>query len=208
MAGLFISFEGIEGAGKSTQARRLAEALKDKGYDVVLTTEPGGTRIGQTIREVLLNPENKAMDSVAELLLYAADRRQHLHELVRPALADGKVVITDRYSDSTRAYQGTARGLDLDLIEELDRIAAGGLKPGLTILLDMDVEDGLQRNRHAGKSDRLELEALEFHKRVREGFHEIASAEPERVKLIRSDRPKDDVHADILATALTALESD
>ena len=204
---LFISLEGIEGAGKSTHSRRLAEELREKGYKVVLTTEPGGTDIGKGIRHVLLDTANSGMDPIAELLLYAADRKQHLEEVVRPALASGKVVITDRYSDSTTAYQGHGRGLSLDTLGELDRMATGGLKPGLTILMDMDVAAGLERNREAGKRDRLELEALEFHMKVREGFLTIAKAEPGRVRIVDAARTRDEVHADVLGLAIEALEA-
>ncbi len=197
--GMFISFEGVEGSGKSTQARMAAEALKNEGRRVVLTSEPGGTPISQGIREVLLDSSHGAMEPVTELLLYAAARRQHLYELILPALDEGKVVITDRFSDSTSAYQGTGRGLEMGLIRELDRMVTGGLKPDLTLILDIDVEEGLMRNRGAGKRDRLELEDVEFHKRVREGFLDIANNEPERVKLVQVGGDKDEVHARVMA---------
>jgi dTMP kinase len=198
MGGTFISFEGIEGTGKSTQARLLAEALRAEGREVVLTAEPGGTSIGERIREVLLDTGHGAMEHVTELLLYAAARRQHLEELIKPALEEGKVVVTDRFSDSTAAYQGTGRGLDMELIEELDRMVTGGLVPDLTLLLDMDVEEGLERNRGAGKRDRLELEDVEFHRKVREGFREIARAEPGRGKTVDATEPQEEVHAQVM----------
>ena len=203
--GSFISFEGVEGSGKSTQVKLAAEALSNSGKSVVLTAEPGGTPISQDIRKVLLDSANSAMEPVTELLLYAAARRQHLHELILPALCEGKVVITDRFSDSTRAYQGTGRELDMQIIAELDQIVTGGLKPDLTIILDMDVEEGLKRNRDAGKRDRLELEDLEFHKRVRQGFMDIAKAEPERVKLINVGGTKDEVHEEVMRVIKEAL---
>jgi dTMP kinase len=198
MRGIFISFEGCEGSGKSTQAKLLAEALEGTGRKVVLTAEPGGTQISQRLREVLLDPEHTAMEPVTELLLYAAARRQHLAEKIIPALREGKVVITDRFSDSTRAYQGTARGLDMELIDTLDKIATEGLKPELTIILDLDEEEGLKRNRSCGKRDRLELEDVSFHKKVREGFLLIAKDEPQRVKIISASQKKNKVHKEIM----------
>jgi dTMP kinase len=184
VTGVFISMEGIEGTGKSTQARMLSENLRSRGMEVMLTHEPGGTVISQRIREVLLLPEHKGMDPVTELLLYAAARRQHVAEVILPALRGGQVVVTDRFSDSTRAYQGHARGIDMEIIEALERMATGGLRPELTVLLDIEAKEGLSRNRGANKVDRLELEDLEFHEKVREGYLAIERAEPERVKLI------------------------
>ncbi|MCK4911690.1 MAG: dTMP kinase [Thermodesulfovibrionales bacterium] len=203
--GMFISFEGGEGAGKSTHVRMAAEALEAEGHEVIMTAEPGGTPISQCIRGVLLDTAHQAMEPVTELLLYAAARRQHLQELILPALEEGKVVITDRFSDSTAAYQGTGRGLDMRLIEELDRIVTGGIKPELTVLLDMDVELGLERNRGAGKQDRLEMEQVEFHKRVREGFLAIAKAEPERVKLVDASGSKQEVQTLVMEAMREAL---
>jgi len=184
--GLFITFEGIEGSGKSTQARLLYEYLIKKKIEAVLTAEPGGTLVGQKVREVLLSPEHKGMSPVTELLLYNASRSQLISELIRPAIKEGKVIISDRFSDSTVAYQGYGRGLPLKTISALDRIATGGLKPDLTILLDLPPEVGLARNKKDKKkfADRLELEELEFHKRVRKGFLKIRQAEPRRVKRI------------------------
>lgn len=184
MKGLFISLEGIEGTGKTTQARLLAEHLSEKGYVPVLTEEPGGTSIGLRIREVLLKVEHKEMHHLTELLLYNASRCQHIHELILPSINSGKIVITDRFSDSTIAYQGYGRLIDLKLLETLDGIVTAGLKPDFTILLDIDVETGLKRNKGANKVDRLELEDVDFHNRVRAGYLELASKEPERIKVI------------------------
>ena len=184
MKGFFISFEGIEGTGKTTQAKLLAGYLSEKGYPTVLTEEPGGTSIGLRIREVLLNVEHSEMHSLTELLLYNASRCQHVHEVIVPALEAGKVVITDRFSDSTLAYQGFGRGIDRELIAALDKIATGGLRPDLTLLLDISVEDGLRRNREANKRDRLELEDVAFHERVRAGYLEMAREEQERIRII------------------------
>jgi dTMP kinase len=172
----------------------LAEHLTARGVECVLTAEPGGSALGMKIRELLLSVEHKGMDALTELLLYAAARRQHLKELIMPALDEGKTVITDRFSDSTRAYQGAARGIGPALIDEVDGMVTGGLRPDLTLLLDVDVEAGLSRNRKAGKVDRLELEEVEFHRKVREGFLAIQQAEPERVKLVDASESLQAVH--------------
>lgn len=198
MKGLFISFEGIEGTGKSTQARLLRDWFEGRGREAVLTREPGGTEIGKGIRHALLSEEHGEMDPVTELLLYAADRRQHMKEIILPAVEGGLVVITDRFSDSTTAYQGHARGLDAELLESLDEAATGGRKPDLTLLLDMEVLEGLRRNRDAEKSDRLEQEDVEFHERVREGFLRIQKGEPDRIKLIDATGAVEEVHARVI----------
>ena len=184
MKGKFISFEGIEGTGKSTQAKLLQQGLLGLGYEVILTEEPGGTLISLRIREILLSVDHTNMKPLTELLLYNAARAQHIEEVILPALNRGAVVITDRFTDSTFAYQGYGRGIDLKLLESIDRIATNGLRPDMTILLDLDVETGLKRNRRINKTDRLELEDVEFHKRVRKGYHELAAKEPERIKVL------------------------
>ena len=197
MKGIFISFEGIEGTGKTTQAGFLSERLGAEGRDVFLTYEPGGTIVGKKIREVLLEPDHTEMSYVTELLLYNADRAQHLAEKIVPALGEGKVVITDRFSDSTVAYQGYGRGIDLALILSIDNIATAGIRPDLTILFDLDAETGLRRNKKMNKVDRLELEDVEFHKKVREGFLKIAEAEPDRVRIVDASRPIEQVRGEI-----------
>ena len=184
MKGKFISFEGIEGTGKSTQAKLLQQSLLGLGYEVILTEEPGGTLISLRIREILLSVDHTNMKPLTELLLYNAARAQHIEEVILPALNRGAVVITDRFTDSTFAYQGYGRGIDLDLLESIDKIATNGLRPDMTMLLDLDVETGLKRNRRINKTDRLELEDVEFHKRVRKGYHELAAKEPERIKVL------------------------
>ncbi len=191
--GIFISLEGIEGTGKTTQARLLSERLVEKGYEVMLTQEPGGTVIGNRIREILLHVDHREMSYMTELLLYNAARAQHLSEKILPALNQGKVVITDRFTDSTIAYQGYGRGIDIELLKSIDLIATGGIRPDLTILFDLDVETGLQRNKGINKVDRLELEEIEFHKKVREGYLKIAEAEPDRIKTVDASLPLKDV---------------
>ncbi len=191
MKGTFITFEGGEGSGKSTQARLLAGYLKQAGYDVVATREPGGTGIGDAIRGILLDPELTEMGNVTELLLLAASRAQNVCERVKPALERGAVVICDRFIDSTLAYQGYGRKFDLKLLAALNRLATGGVTPDLTILLDLPVEVGLGRAKALdkgeakdGKGDRIEQEDIEFHRRLRQGFLELAEKEPARFRLI------------------------
>jgi dTMP kinase len=162
----------------------LHEHLNRQGWETVFTEEPGGTTIGRKIRELLLSLEYREISNMTELLLYNASRAQHIHEVIIPALNRGAIVITDRFSDSTIAYQGYGRGFDLELIHSLDIIATGGLRPDVTILLDVDVETGLNRNREVNKTDRLELENTGFHRKVQKGYHEIAAREPGRMHLL------------------------
>jgi len=198
MKGRFLSFEGIEGSGKSTQARLLYRYLKKRDIDVMLTAEPGGTRIGKRIRTVLLSIEHVEMSPLTELLLYNASRAQHLHEVIIPALRRGTTVITDRFTDSTIAYQGYGRGLDLRMIDDIDRIATDGFRPDITLLLDLDVGTGLRRNRVLNKADRLEREDIAFHERVRKGYRRIAAQEPQRIKLVRAVDGPEEVHRTIV----------
>jgi dTMP kinase len=203
--GSFISFEGIEGSGKSTQAKLLYDYLKNKGADVILTEEPGGTQIGAQIRTVLLAVEHRGMSPLTELLLYNASRAQHIAEVITPALNRGAIVITDRFTDSTLAYQGYGRGLDLEVIHSLDLIATGRLMPDITLLLDLDVETGLQRNRGIQKTDRLELEDLSFHERVRIGYHRLAQDNPARIRLIPVTAGIDETRRKIIEIISEAL---
>jgi dTMP kinase len=173
----FLTFEGIEGCGKTTQARRLARAV---GPSALLTQEPGGTELGRAIRKLLLEVTRTGMSPQAEVLLFFADRAQHVAEVVKPGLAAGRTVISDRYVDSSLAYQGYGRGIDLDLIRTVARAATGGLVPDLTLFIDVPVEVGLARVGKRGAQDRLESEVREFHERVREGYRALAAAEPER----------------------------
>jgi len=191
----FVTFEGGEGSGKSTQVRLSAERLRRLGRDVVATREPGGTRVGETLREILLNAENSGLDSVTEWLLLEADRRQHVREILRPALARGAFVLCDRYSDATEAYQQHGRGLDAVAVRLVDSIARDGLVPDLTLLYDVDAVSGLARARarDGGVSGRFEAVELAFHERVREAYLAIATREPERVRVIRSDAPREEI---------------
>jgi len=188
----FITFEGMEGCGKSTQAKLLARAL---GADTVLTQEPGGTAIGRAIRQLLLHPANRAMSAEAEVLLFFADRAQHVAEVIRPALAAGKIVISTRYVDTSLAYQGYGRGLDLDRIRSVAVLATGGLRPDLTLFFDLPLEIGLARVVSRGGQDRLESEVREFHERVRNGYLELAAAEPDRWIRIDASGSEADVEA-------------
>jgi dTMP kinase len=199
LPGRFISFEGIEGCGKSTHAARLRDFLRDRGLPVILSREPGGTVISEKIREILLDPAHTMMDHRTELLLYLASRSQVVQELLLPALASGKTILIDRYIDSTLAYQGWGRELDLDEIERLNRFASRDLVPDLTFLLDLDPEEGLRRIAHLSGSghDRLEQETLAFHRKVRAGFLTLAERDPDRIVVIRTDRRAEDVGAEI-----------
>lgn len=198
MEGLLISFEGVEGSGKSTQMTALAQSLKAKGWDVLELREPGGTRIGEKVRQILLDVESQGLTPVAELCLYLASRAQMVDEVLRPALAEGKVVLCDRFSDSTLAYQGYGRGLDLEGIHRLNRMVTGGIMPDLTLLLDLDPEVGLVRSALGGL-DRLEKEDPSFHKRVREGYLALAKKESKRVKVIPADGSREAIAARVLA---------
>lgn len=193
MQGLFITFEGIEGCGKTTQAKLLYEHLLKKGKEVLLTEEPGGTEIGLKIRYLLLDRTSEGIHPITELFLYNASRIQHVMEKIKPFLERGYIVICDRFMDSTFAYQGYGRGIDLKIIKSLDEISRQGIKPHITFLLDIEPELGLKR--HASKElDRLERESLEFHKAVRKGYLEMARAEPGRFMVIPAERSIGEIH--------------
>jgi dTMP kinase len=204
---VFITLEGPEGSGKTTQIHLLAEGLSEQEYEVVITREPGGTDIGRQIRNVLHDPHNTAMNAPAEILLYSADRAQHVAQLIRPALAAGKIVISDRYADSTLAYQGYGRGLDLETLGVITNFATDGLKPDLTLYLDIIPEEGLRRRR-SGENEwnRLDAEALDFHQRVRAGYLELIEQEPERWQIIDAARPIEEVQAEIRTRVQAKLD--
>lgn len=195
--GKFITFEGIDGCGKTTQMRLLGQYLTERGVAVVPTREPGGTELGRKVRSALLDGVAGSVEPLAELLLYAADRAQHVRRVILPALSLGKVVLSDRFYDATTVYQGYARGFDLKLVNQLNELATGGLKPDLTLLFDLDVETGLKRTMRRGDGtgmtaagpDRLDQEPVEFHERVRKAYLEIAAREPERFRVIPSAGP-------------------
>ena len=195
--GLFITFEGIEGCGKSTQARMLKEFLINEGKSVFLTREPGGPKIAEEIREMLLSVNNKEMLPQTEVLLYMASRSQHTGEWIIPELEKGNIVISDRYYDSTFAYQGAARKIDGKLIDTIRRYATFGLVPDLTFLVDLPEEIGLSRILKKD-ADRLEQESMKFHKRVREGFLELAKKEPERFIILDGKKSINEIHHDVI----------
>jgi dTMP kinase len=203
MKGTFITFEGIEGSGKSTQIAMLANYLTARGVRHVLTREPGGTLIGDQVRKILLDPVNRTLDPAAELLLYAASRAQHLREIIIPALADGAIVLCDRFSDATLAYQGYGRGLDTGMINALDRIVTAGLRPDLTLLFDIEAAPGIARARGRNKSRGLETEArfeneeLAFHERVRQGYLTLVMQEPERIRIVDASSSPEAVQAKV-----------
>lgn len=193
MRGLFITFEGGEGSGKSTQAALLAERLRERGVPVRLLREPGGTPVGEAVRAILLDRDHLDMDPGAELMLYAAARAQLVSQVIRPALAAGDIVLCDRFLDSTTAYQGSGRGLAPELIDSANHAATAGLLPDRTLLLDIEPSAGLVRAVAHGAADRLEAEELSFHERVRAGFLSIASTSPDRVRVIDAAGSVEDV---------------
>ena len=210
MASAFITFEGIDGCGKSTQLRMLASELRLRGQEVVSTREPGGTPLGQHIRQLLLDAEEQ-VDPLAELLLYAADRAQHVRSHVRPALDSGHVVLSDRYADATVAYQGAGRGFEPGVVASVVDLATGGLKPDLTLLFDLNVTQAegraRQRTQPGRPPDRLEAEESSFHERVRECYLRIAAAEPERVRVDEAGGSSEEIHARVLEIVMPFLDS-
>ncbi len=198
MKGIFISFEGPDGSGKSTQIRLFSQYLKDSGFDVVLTREPGGTPISEKIRSIILDPENEEMDGMTEALLYAASRAQHVAQLIKPALDEGKVVLTDRFMDSSIAYQGYARGLG-DKIRIINEYAIGGVHPDLTFFIDISPEEGLKRAGRRNKLDRLEKESIAFHNAVYEGYRALFDIYRDRYVIIDGSKSIDAVSKDVIA---------
>jgi dTMP kinase len=194
---LFITLEGPDGGGKSTQAKELAAHLKHAGLDVLLTREPGGTPIGDQIRKILMSLDNAGMLPRAEFLLFSASRAQLVHQVIRPHLEKGGVVVCDRFFDSSLAYQGYGHQLDRETLQTITTFATGGLKPDLTLLLDLPVEAGLGRRRDAGHWNRLDDYDLEFHRRLRRGYQLMANQEPDRWVVIDASRPMEDVQAEI-----------
>ena len=204
MTGLFITFEGGDGSGKSTQVARLAERLRAHGHVVVASREPGGTPIAEKIREVLLDPANHEMGNRTEALLFAAGRAEHVHHLIRPALDRGEIVISDRYMDSSIVYQGMGRGLGAQDVMGLNMWATGNLKPDLTIVLDVDAGFGLDR---IGEKDRIEQASRELHDRVRQGYLQLAAAEPERYLVVNAQQDVDAIATEVFARVEQLLQA-
>lgn len=211
---MFITLEGIEGSGKSTAQRLLAEYLEEKGYSVLSTREPGGSALGRKFRAVLLDARTTQLRPRAELFLFLADRAQHVSEVIRPALDEGQIVLCDRYADSTISYQGYGRGMDVDQLIQVNDLATSGLWPHLTLLLDVTPQVGLeragQRNREEGtviSEGRFDAESVAFHTRVRTGYLERAEAEPERFALIDAARPAEDVFMQCLSAVEDKLRA-
>jgi dTMP kinase len=215
MRGFFITLEGIDGCGKSTQLDRLAQSLKQCGFEVVTTRQPGGTLTGQSIRALMVKEHNK-LAPVAEVLLMMADRAQHVAEMIKPNLEAGRLVISDRYIDSSVAFQGYGRGLDLSTVEELNRLATGGLTPDLTLLFDLEPESARTRlaNRvenQAGDDAPMtgfDEEKRDFHVRVREGYLKLAAQHPERIRVIDAEQTIDEIYKEVFALVLQSLESE
>ncbi|MDQ4122906.1 MAG: dTMP kinase [Acidobacteriota bacterium] len=207
MSGIFLTFEGLDGSGKTTQLRLLADALTRRGFDVLATREPGGTILGKRIRELILEVED-APAPLAELLLFAADRAQHLETLVKPALAAGKIVISDRYADATAAYQGAGRGFPADKIRRTIELATDNFKPDLTLFFDLPTEKALARaNSRPGELNRLDKETIDFFDSVRCAYLEIATAEPKRFRVIEASGSINEIHEQTLQIVTQFLES-
>jgi dTMP kinase len=197
--GFFLTLEGAEGVGKSTNIEFITQYLEQRGIDYVLTREPGGTQLGERIRELLLAVHEESMSELTELLLVFAARAQHLDKIIEPALAAGKWVVCDRFTDATFAYQGAGRGLSMETIGELESMVQGELRPDLTLILDLDPEIGMQRASNRGELDRFEREQMSFFRHVRQGYLDIAQAEPERCTVIDAAKSLEDVKLDLLA---------
>jgi len=206
VAGVFITLEGVEGSGKSTQMKFLADYLRGRGYRVLITREPGGTQIGDKIRDILLNPEFKEMDYRTEVLLYAAGRAQHVSQVIKPALKLKKIVICDRYIDSSLVYQGFGRGLTLEDILNINKWATQDLEPDLTILLYIPVEEGLRRATEV-YADRIEREGIEFHRKVHEGYRELARKFPKRYYVVEALGDPKEIHREIVKRVETLLKT-
>ena len=205
MQGMFITFEGMEGCGKTSQAKMLGDYLTGQGYKVIMTREPGGTPISEAVREILLSNDFVTMHPHAEVLLYLASRAQHVAEIIKPAIENNSIVICDRFSDSTFVYQCFVRGIKKEMVEAMNNFAINSTLPDLTFVLDVEPEEGLKRamlrnqKQHRGQ-DRIESESIEFHQRVREGYLKLAQEYPARVHLIKTDKEKDEVHEEIKKT--------
>lgn len=210
MRGKFITFEGIDGSGKSTQLKILADKLQSDGFDVLATQEPGGTPLGRQLRKVFLETEEKVAP-LAELLLFAADRAQHVNFLIKPSLSAGKIIISDRYADATVAYQGAGRGFDTATINQIIQLATGGLKPDLTLFFDVSVEAAIARthSRHVEgeQKNRMDSETVEFYERVRRSYLQIANEEPARFRVIEASGAIDEIKEKVFALVAEFLQN-
>ena len=211
MQGKFITFEGIDGSGKSTQLRMLSGELRGRGVDVITTREPGGTPLGRRLREAFLETE-ETVAPIAELLLFAADRAQHVELLIKPSLAEGRIVISDRYADATFAYQGAGRGFPEATVRQIIQLATGGLKPDLTLFFDISVEKALERMISQGDTDnrkknRMDAETSEFYSNVRNAYLEIAAEEPNRFKIIDANGSLEMIQAKVIETVIGFLDN-
>lgn len=204
---MFITLEGPEGSGKSTQIKRLAKRLEAMGYPVITTREPGGTPIGDQIRQVLMRMENKELHPRTEILLFLAARAQLVEQLIKPALQDGKIILCDRYGDSTLAYQGYGHGLDLEKLRQMLDFATDHLKPDLTVLLDLDVKTGLMRKKAVDEWNRLDAFEVLFHERVRQGYLNLAKEEPERWRIVDASKGIEAVQEDLFRIILEAIKN-
>lgn len=198
MRGKFITIEGTDGSGKSTQIELLMDYLRKKGADVIFTREPGGTQISEKIREIILDVDNSEMTGITEALLYAAARSQHVEEKIIPALEAGKIIICDRFVDSSIAYQGAARGLGAEKIMGINEAALHGIMPDMTLFFDLSPENGILRKKNERALDRLEKEKMDFHEKVYEGYKNLCKKYPERIKPIDADRSIDEVHSEVI----------
>ncbi len=208
MRGLFITFEGNDGSGKSSVIEAIKQELLSKGYEVVYSREPGGSKIAEKIRDVILDIDNLGMDDKTESLLYAASRREHVTKTIKPALEDGKIILCDRYLDSSLAYQGYARGIGIENVYEMNKFATDELLPDLTLLVCVKPEIGLNRikTNNRGALDRLEIEKMEFHKKVYDGYLKVQEMFPDRIKIINGENSKEQVREDALKVVLNFLK--
>lgn len=191
--GIFISMEGPDGSGKSTQIALLKEYLENEGYDVLITREPGGNRISEAIREIILNKEYEEMSPVTEMMLYASARAQLIAQVIGPAIDEGKAVISDRFIDSSLVYQGMARGLGVETVYNVNQVAIGDYMPAVTFMLDLPAEVGIARKKDQKELDRMEMQSIEFHKKVAEGYRKLAESFPDRIKTIDATLPIDEI---------------
>ena len=198
MEGIFITMEGPDGSGKTTQIEMLKTYLESKGYDIVITREPGGTVISEAIRAIILNKDYQEMSHMTELLLYASARAQLVNQVIKPALAEGKAVICDRFVESSAVYQGIGRGLGVSTVYEVNNYALGDVKPKLTIFMDLDADEGIRRKENQTELDRMEMEDLSFHKRVVEGYRQLAQLYPERIFPVDATLSIEKIHSIIV----------